>query len=93
MLKPERPGVGYSLNDEMSWILEGRQTIGKRPRRRLIASRRCSTLESLVWTNLVEFGTELVERNLLRASASLGRPDRFCFERLVHSFVRAVFLR
>src|SRR6266550_1053639 len=77
----------------MPGILEGRQSVRVRSRRRSVP--RCGSLlaEGLVRTLGVVLPLERVEVPLLDPTAVANRLDRFAFEGAMHPLVSAVLLR
>src|SRR2546428_13061942 len=93
LLEPDRPRVRDALHDEVSGVLDGRQSPGIGTGRRPIARRGRGALEELVRSLGVVLRAEAVERALLGRERRSRGPNRFRLERLVHPLVRAVLLR
>src|SRR5207245_1924202 len=74
-------------------VLEGRQPIRHRPRRRAVTRRRRLLVERLMGPLVIELLAEDVEAALLRRETARGRPGRLRFQLAMHPFMPAVLIR
>src|SRR6516165_8144185 len=85
-------GTGDAFDREVAGILEGREALGIRARRRLVERRRGPAAEGLMRPLLVEEPPKGLEGPVLGGAVRAGRAGGVVLERLVHAFVRAVLL-
>src|SRR5437016_9130491 len=91
---PPHAPVGADVPDfEAVRVLEGRQPIRHRPRRRAVTRRRRLLVERLMGPLVIELLAEDVEAALLRRETARGRPGRLRFQRAMHPFMPAVLIR
>src|SRR6266581_2647748 len=91
---PPHAPVGADVPDfEAVRVLEGRQPIRHRPRRRAVTRRRRLLVDRLMGPLVIELRAEDVEAALLRRETARGRPGRLRFQRAMHPFMPAVLIR
>src|SRR5438445_11260084 len=85
---PPHAPVGADVPDfEAVRVLEGRQPIRHRPRRRAVTRRRRLLVERLMGPLVIELLAEDVEAALLRRETARGRPGRRLAQRAMHPFM------
>src|SRR5438876_5455700 len=91
---PPNASVGAHVADfEAVRVLEGRQPIRHRPRRRAITRRRRLLIEGLVRPLVVELRAKDIEAPLLSGEAARGWPGRLRLQRAMHPFMPAILIR
>src|SRR5438876_6450213 len=91
---PPHAPVGADVPDfEAVRVLEGRQPIRHRPRRRAVTRRRRLLVERLMGPLVIELLAEDVEAALLRRETARRRPRGLRLQGTVHPFMPAVLVR